>query len=80
VSPNQTTNVVPLPDAETWSLIAKKYLDYLLTGDPRAACYYLEHRLAVLKLSHPPKGLQQAIHEEQKRRGFTGQILFHLTD
>lgn len=68
--------VLLFPEARRWSCIARKYVDYSLTGDPRAANFYLEHELAMLKVSRLPADLKKEIDKEFKRRGFSGQIRF----
>ncbi|NJD07262.1 MAG: hypothetical protein FIA97_12315 [Methylococcaceae bacterium] len=60
-----SSNVISFPATGHWSRIAKKYVHYLLDGDPRAACCYLEYELSVLGVIFPPKDLQRAIQREQ---------------
>lgn len=75
----QTTSigsVVQLPAATLWSRVAAKYADYVLRGDPRAGCFYLEHQLSVLKLSRSPAALREAIKKEFGRRGIDGEPRF----
>lgn len=68
--------VVPFPAVEVWSRIAAKYVEYVLGGDPRAACFYLEHELHVLRLARFPGALREAIRKEYARRGIRGDIHF----
>lgn len=71
-----TAKVIPFPDIGLWSVIAKKYVDNVVYGDPRAAFYYLEYQLDVLRLSKPPPALKIAIEKEYRRRGFRGPVRF----
>jgi hypothetical protein len=68
--------VVPFPDPGRWTAIARKYVDNMTRGDPRAAFYYLDYELSVLKLSKAPPALNSAIDREYRRRGFRGPLRF----
>ena len=68
--------VVPFPSVGVWSRIAAKYVEYVLCGDPRAGCFYLEHELHVLRLERFPSALREAIRKEYARRGITDDIYF----
>jgi hypothetical protein len=70
----KTARIIPLPDGRCWSLIARKYVDHMLSEDPRAAFFYLEHQLDVLKLSKPPPALQAAVDQEYRKRGFRNPV------
>ncbi len=72
-----TCRVIRFPDVRLWSQVARKYVDYMLTGDPRAAFYYLDYELMVFRLSEMPPALRQAIDKEYQRRGITKPVLFH---
>jgi hypothetical protein len=74
---SKTCQIIPFPDIRLWSRIAKRYVDYFVTSDPRAACYYLAGELDCRKLSRPPAGLKLAIIKEYRKRGFPGEILFY---
>lgn len=68
--------IFSFPEARRWPCIARKYVDYTLMGDPRAANFYLEYELALLNLSRMPAELKREIEKECNRRGFAGPIRF----
>lgn len=68
--------IFSFPEARRWSCIAQKFVDYYLMGDPRAAYFYLEYELSLLKVSRLPAGLKEEIDKEYKKRGVSGQIRF----
>jgi hypothetical protein len=71
-----TCKIIPFPEAKRWFEVARKYVDSITRGDPRAAFYYLEFELEALKLSKPPPALKIAIEKEYQRRGFRGPVRF----
>ncbi|QFY41359.1 hypothetical protein F6R98_00920 [Candidatus Methylospira mobilis] len=75
--PSRPCQIIPFPDVRLWSRIAKRYVEYYVAGDPRAACYYLASELDCQKLSRSPAGLKQAIVKEYRKRGFPGEIVYH---
>ena len=62
--------LIPFPARGRWAAMARKYVDHMTGGDPRAAFYYLEYELDALRLSKPPPALNSAIKKEYRRRGF----------
>lgn len=66
-----TCQILQFPAAGLWSRIARKYVDYMTQGDPRAAYYYMEYEIKVLQLSEVPSALQKTIEQEYKKRGFS---------
>ncbi len=74
---NTSCKIIPFPDVGGWSRIAKNYVDYMTSGDPRAAFYYLEHELNSSGVSATPGGLKRAIEREYRKRGFLRPIGFH---
>ena len=68
--------IIPFPEIRRWSREARKYVDYFVSGDPRAANFYLEYELRAMNVSRSPLGLQQAIDSEYRKRGFPGELLF----
>jgi hypothetical protein len=73
---NAAAKIIQFPDVGLWSQIAKRYVDYMTSGDPRAAFYYLDYKLNDLKLSAHSTALEKAIQAEFKRRGFSRPISF----
>ena len=71
-----TCQIIPFPDVRMWEMIAKKYVDYMVSGDPRAAFYFLEYELSLFKLSKTPTGLKNYIRREYKKRGCTSPVRF----
>lgn len=72
----KSAQIIQFPPVGLWSRIAKRYVDYMTSGDPRAAFFYLEYKLDDLKLSGHTVGLKKAIEAEYKRRGFSRPISF----
>lgn len=66
-----TCQIIQFPSLSLWLRIAKKYVDYMILGDPRAAFYYMDYEINLLKLSEVPSVLQKAIDQEYKKRGFS---------
>lgn len=67
-----TAKIIPFPDSRRWPTIARRYVDNMTLGDPRAAFFYLEHQLSALHLSRPPAALRTAVEKEFRKRGFRG--------
>lgn len=67
----ETCKIIDFPSASLWLRIARKYVDHMVGGDPRAAFYYLDYQINLLKLSAVPSVLQKAIEQEYKKRGFS---------
>lgn len=66
-----TCRIIPFPNLSLWRRVAKKYVDYMSLGDPRAAFYYLDYEIDLLKLAEVPGVLQKAIDQEYLKRGFS---------
>jgi len=71
-----TCQIIPFPDVRLWAMIAKKYVDYMVSGDPRAAYYFLEYELNMFKLSKIPAALKNFIRREYRKRGFAAPLTF----
>ncbi len=68
--------IIPFPDVRLWEMVAKKYVDYMISGDPRAAYYFLEYELSMYQLSKTPTALKNSIRREYKKRGFSAPLRF----
>ncbi len=71
-----TCKIIPFPDVRLWAMVAEKYVDYMVSGDPRAASYFLEYELKMFKLSKAPVALKNFIRREFKKRGITAPASF----